>query len=89
MESIRKAGSIRIVGLADSFDRDAYNLELAKKRAATVAAYLKTAFGDAKAAPKVEVDARVVRVTAEGKYPPGETFNGRRVDLSVLILEVK
>ena len=89
MESIKKAGSLRVVGLADSFDRDTYNLELAKRRAATVAAYLKTALADGKKTPNIEVDARVVKVSADGEYPPGEAFKGRRVDLSVLILEVK
>jgi outer membrane protein OmpA-like peptidoglycan-associated protein len=89
MESIKKASSIRVVGLADSVDRDAYNLELAKRRAATVAGYLRATFGTGGKSPKIEVDARVVKVSADGEYPPGEAFKGRRVDLSVLILEVK
>jgi len=89
IDSIKKAGSLRVVGLADSFGRDAYNLALAKRRAATVAAHLRTVLADGKKIPKIKVDARVVKVSADGEYPPGETFKGRRVDLSVLILEVQ
>jgi hypothetical protein len=89
MDSIKKAGSLRVVGLADSFDRDAYNLKLAKRRAETVAAFIKKVMEGEKRTPKIEVDARVVKVSADGQYPPGETFKGRRVDLSVLIVEVQ
>lgn len=77
----KKAGEIRIHGKADSFDRDAYNLRLAERRARTVERYLK----GKKLAAKLIVDASVVRVSADGTYPPGETFKGRRVDLDIVI----
>ena len=77
----KKAGEIRIHGKADSFDRDAYNLKLAERRAKTVERYLK----GKKLAAKLIVDASVVRVSADGTYPPGETLKGRRVDLDIVI----
>lgn len=77
----KKAGEIRIHGKADSYDRDAYNLKLAERRAKTVERFLK----GKKLAAKLIVDASVVRVSADGVYPPGETFKGRRVDLDIVI----
>ena len=77
----KKAGEIRIHGKADSYDRDAYNLKLAERRARTVERFLK----GKKLAAKLIVDASVVRVSAEGVYPPGETFKGRRVDLDIVV----
>ncbi|MBK6616123.1 OmpA family protein [Ottowia sp.] len=76
-----KAEEIRIHGKADSFDRDAYNLKLADRRARTVERFLK----GKKLAAKLIVDASIVRVTADGAYPAGETFKGRRVDLDIVI----
>lgn len=77
----RKASEIRIHGKADSYDRDAYNLKLAERRARTAERFLKGKKLDA----KLVVDASIVRVTADGMYPPGETFKGRRVDLDIVI----
>jgi outer membrane protein OmpA-like peptidoglycan-associated protein len=77
----KKALEIRIHGKADSHDRDAYNLKLAERRARTVERFLK----GKKLAAKLIVDASVVRVSADGVYPPGEAFKGRRVDLDIVI----
>jgi outer membrane protein OmpA-like peptidoglycan-associated protein len=75
------AQEIRIHGKADSYDRDAYNMKLAERRARTAERFLK----GKKVEAKVIVDASIVRVTADGAYPPGETFKGRRVDLDIVI----
>lgn len=76
-----QAQEIRIHGKADSYDRDAYNMKLAERRARTAERFLKGAKVDA----KLIVDASIVRVSADGVYPPGETFKGRRVDLDIVI----
>lgn len=77
----KKASEIRIQGKADSYDRDAYNLKLAERRARTAERFLKGKKLDA----KLVVDASIVRVTEDGMYPPGEAFKGRRVDLDIVI----
>ncbi len=77
----KKASEIRIHGKADSYDRDAYNLKLAERRARTAERFLR----GKKLEAKLVVDASIVRVTADGMYPPGETFKGRRVDLDIVI----
>lgn len=77
----KKATEIRIHGKADSYDRDAYNLKLAERRARTAERFLK----GKKLEANLVVDASIVRVTADGMYPPGETMKGRRVDLDIVI----
>ena len=76
-----KAEVIRIHGKADSYDRDAYNLRLAERRARTAERFLKAK----NIAASLIVDSSIVRVTADGEYPPGESFKGRRVDLDIVI----
>ena len=76
-----KAEIIRIHGKADSYNRDAYNLKLAERRARTAERFMKSKNISA----SLIVDSSIVRVTADGAYPPGETFKGRRVDLDIVI----
>lgn len=87
--SLMQSKGLKVVGLADSVNRDKYNLSLAKRRADAVGEWLKKRFAEAGKSIQIESDARVVKVTEDGVYPPGEKFKGRRVDLTVLILEVK
>ncbi len=87
--SLADAKKLRVVGLADSVNRDEYNLALAKKRAAAVQAWLQKKFAEMGKTVDVESDARLVKVTEDGEYPPGESFKGRRVDLTVIVVEVK
>lgn len=88
-QSLADAKKLRVVGLADSLNRDEYNLALAKKRAIAVQSWLQKKFGEMGKTVEVESDARLVKVTEEGVYPPGEQFKGRRVDLTVIVVEVK
>lgn len=79
------AKQIRIMGKADSLNRDAYNRALAGRRAETVKQYL---VANGVSIP-IGSSADIVRVTPEGVYPPGETFKGRRVDLELIVEIVK
>lgn len=88
-QSLADAKKLKVVGLADSLNRDEYNLALAKKRATAVQGWLQKKFTEMGKPIEVESDARLVKVTEEGVYPPGEQFKGRRVDLTVIVLEVK
>lgn len=82
--------SLEIVGVADTVRRDAYNRHLAERRAQAVSTYLATVTASRKAGSvKWSTSSRIVRVTPEGTYPPGEPHRGRRVDLGVIGLEVK
>ncbi len=79
------AKQIRLVGKADTVNRDAYNRALAGRRAETVRQYL------VKKGVSIPIatSAEIVRVTPEGVYPPGETFKGRRVDMELLVEVVR
>lgn len=89
VQSLSEAKKLKVVGLADSLNRDEYNLALAKKRANAVQGWFQKRFTEMGKAVEVDSDARIVRVTEEGVYPPGEKFKGRRVDLTVIVVEVK
>ncbi len=85
---VREAASakqIRLVGKADTVNRDAYNRALAGRRAEAVRQYL------VKRGVSIPIatSAEIVRVTPEGVYPPGETFKGRRVDMELLVEVVR
>ncbi len=85
---VREAASakqIRLVGKADTVNRDAYNRALAGRRAEAVRQYL------VKKGVSIPIatSAEIVRVTPEGVYPPGETFKGRRVDMELLVEVVR
>lgn len=85
---VREAASakqIRLVGKADTVNRDAYNRALAGRRAEEVRQYL------VKKGVSIPIatSAEIVRVTPEGVYPPGETFKGRRVDMELLVEVVR
>jgi len=86
---LSRAKKIAVVGLADSVNRDAYNLKLATKRAEAVKEWLKKHLEKSGKAVEIDASARLVKVSESGEYPPGETFKGRRVDMNVLIVEVK
>lgn len=85
VEEAKTAKQIRIIGKADSVKRDTYNRSLAQRRADAVKRYL-VAKG---VAIPIGSSADIVRVTPEGVYPPGEKFNGRRVDLELIVEVVK
>lgn len=73
--------TVQIIGVADSLQRDQYNLGLAQRRADAVAMFLRPHLGTA----TFSTSARVFKVPAEG-YPPDEPHNARRADLSVLLI---
>jgi outer membrane protein OmpA-like peptidoglycan-associated protein len=73
--------TVQIIGVADSLQRDQYNLALAQRRADAVAMFLRPHLGTA----TFSTSARVFKVPAEG-YPPDEPHNARRADLSVLLI---
>lgn len=79
------AKQIKLVGKADTVNRDAYNRALAGRRAEAVKQYL------VKKGVSIPIatSAEIVRVTPQGVYPPGETFKGRRVDMELLVEVVK
>ena len=87
--ALSKAKKIAVLGLADSVNRDAYNIKLAKKRAEAVKGWLQKQFEKSGTTVEIDTSARLVKVSQSGEYPPGETFKGRRVDVNVLIVEVK
>jgi len=88
-DRLSSAKKIAVVGLADSVNRDAYNIKLATKRAEAVKEWLKKHFEKTGKAVEIDTSARLVKVSESGDYPPGEAFKGRRVDMNVLIVEVK
>lgn len=85
LPAMKTAKSLKVVGLADTYDRDAYNLALAARRAAAVATWLEERLEGKVAVLK---EAGLVRVGKDGTYPKGELFKGRRVDLAVIAVEV-
>jgi outer membrane protein OmpA-like peptidoglycan-associated protein len=79
------AKQIKLVGKADTVNRDTYNRALAARRAEAAKQYL---LQKGVSAP-IATSAEIVRVTPSGMYPPGETFKGRRVDMELLVEVVK
>lgn len=85
----RAAKRLELVGLADSLDRDAYNLKLAERRQVAVRDWLDRQLDGQSSRPVLTSSVKLVRVTVSGEYPPGEAFKGRRVDITGLQLEVQ
>lgn len=76
-----RASLIRVEGRADSFRRDAYNLDLAKRRAQAVAHHLRAL----KVSAQVVTGSSIARTNERGELISDEAFHGRRVEVIVMI----
>lgn len=83
IQTLAAAKTIEIVGLADSLNRDKYNMDLAARRAKSVKSHIEALLAGKPNQPILSTDKRIVRVAADGTYPDNETHQGRRVDIGV------